>query len=154
MSETTPIENLGKIADVLLLDIPALADCNPGIEPVEYNIILAPPKPPKTAGKNNLIILPDDVKDQLSLASEVGRLVAISPLAFNFDVWPDDARKPQVGDIILHARYGGKLFTGLDGREYRIFKDKDIGGVIERAPVAQSMGEIDYSLPIPARKLA
>jgi len=133
MSDTEKTVNFGKIADVDLAKIPALADCNPGMEPVEYNVIMAPAVMPEKAGAKGLVFIPDSVKDQLGLAQQVGRLVSVSPLAFNFDHWPDDARKPQPGDIIWFARYAGGLFTGRDGREYRIFKDKDIGGVIERA---------------------
>jgi len=131
MDKTVESVNFGRIADVDLADIPALADCNPGMEPVEYNVIMAPATMPEKKGS---IFIPDSAKDQLGLAQQVGRLVAISPLAFNFDHWPEDARKPQVGDVVWYARYAGGLFTGRDGREYRIFKDKDIGGVIQRAP--------------------
>lgn len=128
------IESFGKIADVSLATIPPLIECDPGMEPVEYNVILAPAEQPETIGKLGVILAPDSSKEALGLAQQVGRLVACSPLAFNFDVWPAGSRRPQPGDIVWFARYAGGLFTGLDGREYRIFKDRDIGGVIERAP--------------------
>ena len=137
MSEEKTV-NYGKIGDVALADIPALADCDPGMEPVEYNIVLAPAVMPEKAGKLSLVYIPDSARDQLGLAQQIGRIVAQSPLAYNFDQWPDDARKPQVGDIIWYARYAGGLFTGPDGREYRLIKDKDVGAVIQRAASAPS----------------
>lgn len=64
------------------------------------------------------------------MAVQVGRIVAVSPLAFNFARWPENSIPPQVGDVVLFAKYAGGVFAGADGREYRLVKDKDITGVI------------------------
>ena len=134
MSERVELSgDLGRIGDVDLLDVPRLADCLIPMEPVEYNIVIALAAAPKTAGKMGSILLPDITKDQLGLAQQVGRIVAQSPLAYNFDTWPPGARKPEVGDVVWFARYGGGLITGRDGREYRTIKDKDVIGIIQRA---------------------
>ncbi|MDE2106634.1 MAG: hypothetical protein KGL39_55980 [Patescibacteria group bacterium] len=130
--KTREPENFGKIADVNLAEIPNVAECDPGMDPVEYNVIIAPAREPETVGKNNLIIAPDITREQLGLARQVGRLVRASPLAFNFDEWPRGARRPLAGDIVWYARYAGGVFTGADGREYRILKDRDIGAIIQR----------------------
>lgn len=109
--------------------IPDLKDCNPGFYPVEYNVIVYPEiVEEKTAGG---IILPGSKKDMDQTASVRGRLVAVSPLAFNYDEWPENARKPQVGDEVVFAKYGGILIEGKDGVECRVLKDKDIMAVFE-----------------------
>jgi co-chaperonin GroES (HSP10) len=134
------IQNLGKIGDARLDLIPRLDDCAPGIRPVEYNVIVA--TVPATDGtqsegkKIGAIFIPDDAAETLDLAMQVGRIVAQSPLAYSYDGWPDESLKPQIGDAVWFARYAGKDFTGVDGRQYRILKDKDIGAVIEEAPVS------------------
>ena len=108
--------------------IPELSECKPGIEPMEYNVLIAPEETEtKTAGG---IILLDKTAETESLASQRGRLVAASPHAFSYAEWPDGARKPTVGDAVLFAKYAGGLIDGDDRREYRVVKDKDIIAVL------------------------
>lgn len=124
------IENFGRIADVGLSDIPALADCNCGMEPVEYNLIIAPAEQKERIGS---ILLADESREKLAIAKQVGRIVAASPLAFTYDAWPEGSRPPLLGDVVWFGRYAGKEYEGPDGRTYRIIKDKDIGAIIDRA---------------------
>jgi len=126
------IVNLGKLADVDLGSIPRVEDCNPGIEPVEFNVILILAPPPKVAGRNATILLPDGVAERMSNAAQVARIIAQSPIAYSYEAWPEGSRKPRPGDVVWFPRYAGGLFTGLDGREYRIVKDKDIAGIVSR----------------------
>jgi co-chaperonin GroES (HSP10) len=123
-------ENVGfRFHDVSLMQIPAVGECNVGMHPVEYNCIVAPATvPEKTKGG---VILGDQTREMIGLAYQIGRLVELSPIAFNYDKWPTGSHPPKVGDVVWYARYAGGLVTGRDGREYRIIKDKDIGGVIE-----------------------
>ena len=106
-----------------------------GLTPMEYNcVVRMDPVESKSAGG---IILPTSKTDRDKLAADEGMLVAISPLAFNYDQWPADARKPQVGDRVMFARYSGTLYqpNGEDKEpQYRILKDKDIIAVIEQPP--------------------
>ena len=64
---------------------------------------------------------------------QVGRIIAMSPLAFNYDQWTEnETLRPKVGDIVWFARYAGALIEeAFDGQMYRIIKDKDIAAVIE-----------------------
>lgn len=108
--------------------IPDLVDCKPGIDPVEYNVLIAPETvEERTAGG---IIRVESAKEQEQTASMRGRLLAVSPLAFNYDEWPAHARKPQIGDAVLFAKYAGVLIKGADDREYRVLKDKDVMAVL------------------------
>jgi len=124
------IPNLGKIGDARLDLVPQLADCNPGLRPVEYNVIVAPASATEETGKIGSIFIPDTAKEDMELAQQVARIIDQSPLAYDFAVWPDPSLKPQIGQIVWIARYAGKEFTGRDGKTYRILKDKDIGAVI------------------------
>ena len=103
--------------------IPLLSECKPGFYPVEYNVVIAP-EVMETTTKSGLII-PATAKEKEDAAQVWGLLVSTSPLAFNYDKWPEDSRPPKPGDTVLYAKYGGTLVTGDDGREYRVLKDKD-----------------------------
>ncbi len=128
LSRPEGVIDLGKIGDADLRLVPALAECNPGLEPTEYNlVIITPSMPERTTGG---IILADETKDQRELAMQVGRIVRASPVAFNYEAWPDGHLPPQVGQLVWFARYAGGEFEGLDGRRYRIIKDKDVGAII------------------------
>ncbi len=135
-SKTPKVGNLGKIGDARLDLVPRLEDCNPGIRPIEYNVIVAPVPSTEVAGKIGSVFIPDEAKETLDLAMQVGRIIAQSPLAYSYEKWPDTSQQPQVGQIVWFARYAGKEFEGADGKQYRILKDKDIGAVIEDAPAA------------------
>lgn len=113
--------------------IPKLEDCNPGFYPVEYKVIIAPEEM-ETVTKGG-IILSDRTKETEALAQVRGLLVDVSPLAFNFDQWPEDRAelRPKPGDHVIYGKYLGTLVTGDDGREYRVLHDKDIMGVVKRS---------------------
>jgi co-chaperonin GroES (HSP10) len=59
-----------------------------------------------------------------------GTLVAVSPLAFNYDDWPEGAQKPRVGDRVLFSKYNATEILGADGRKYWIMKDRSIAAVM------------------------
>ena len=143
MSNSPKIGNLGKIGDARLDLVPEVAYCRPGIQPVEYNVVIAPARAPEKIGS---LMVPDEYRDNQALAMQVGRIVAMSPLAFDYAVWPKGTQ-PTVWRIAWFARYAGKEFEGADGKTYRILKDKDIGAVIEEpAPsnVAQLLTGTDH----------
>lgn len=108
--------------------IPTLEQCSPGIEPVEYNVLLAPEDTEEVTKGG--IILTNSIKETNDLAASRGRLVALSPLAFTYSDWPTGSRKPEQGDAVVFAKYAGTLIKGADGREYRLCKDKDIAAVL------------------------
>lgn len=110
------------------MGLPTLAECKPGIHPMEYNVLIAAEETEEV--RKSGLIMPPSVKETNDLASMVGRLVAVSPLAFNYDSnWPEGSRQPQVGDEVLFAKYAGTLVEGRDGRQYRVAKDKDVMAV-------------------------
>ena len=127
MDRKIGIASLGAIGDVKLSQVPKLEDCNPGFIPTEYNVVIAP----ATIGKQiGAILIADETRERISDGAQVGRIISVSPVAFNYERWPADAGPPQVGDVVWFARFAGASFEGMDGNTYRIVKDKDIAGII------------------------
>jgi chaperonin GroES len=109
---------------------PPPADCNPGIEPTEYQVLIVmAEKEEKTAGG---ILLPSAVQDKEQWGSTHARLLAVSPLAFSYTDRTDWS-PPRVGDVVFVGKYPGEVVIGRDGREYRLCSDREIAGIIERA---------------------
>lgn len=106
--------------------IPSLSECDPGLYPVEFNVLILPEPVEEKKGS---IILPDQVKEMDKSAQTRGRLVAVSPVAFDYAEWPEGSRRPAPGDEVWFGKYAGVLVTGRDGREYRLCKDRDVGAV-------------------------
>lgn len=111
---------------------PALADCDAGIEPTEYQVLVAMAEfEARTAGG---IILTDATREKEGWGSAHARLLAVSPLAFSYSKeWPSEAAKPQVGDVVFTGKYPGEEVVGRDGKTYRLRSDREIAGIIERA---------------------
>ncbi len=108
--------------------IPNLSECRPGLKPMGYNVLVAVDVlEEKTAGG---IILPGKHVERENSASEKGRLVAVSPMAFKGGDW-EGTTVPDVGDAVLFQRYAGTEFEGNDGRKYRIIADSDLKGVFD-----------------------
>lgn len=98
-----------------------------GIECIEYKVLVEPIKvEEKTKGG---IVLPDVVIEKDQHAAMEGVIRGLSPFAFSYEEWPQNARKPRVGDRVVFARYSGITQKGNDGVEYRIMNDKDIVAV-------------------------
>lgn len=124
--------NAGKIGEARLDLIPSLDDCKPGLHPTEYNVLIATAAVAETMGVKGLIRRSDQDMETEQLAMQIGRIVAMSPLAFGYERWPEGAEPPKVGDIVWFARYaGGLIEAAFDGRSYRLVKDKDIAAVID-----------------------
>lgn len=114
--------------------LPSLSELSPGINPVEFNVlVLVAELEEKSRGG---IIIVDDAKDREELGGIEGLLVAKSPMAFRFDEAPRDMRWPEPGDRVTFAKWAGSVVMGDDGKRYRLMKDKDITG-LRTAPAAK-----------------
>lgn len=108
--------------------VPKLNDCAPGLRPTGYNVLIAVDVLEEvTAGG---IIIPGKHKEREDSASERGRLVAVSPMAFKGGDW-DGCDIPAVGDEVLYQRYAGSEFEGRDGMKYRVMADTDLKGIFQ-----------------------
>ncbi len=82
------------------------------------------------------IILVTDTKDRDRLKAEEGTLVAISPLAFTYDDWPEGSRRPEVGERVIFKQYDG-LLRERNGRNFRVMNDKSIIGIVDTGETIQ-----------------
>lgn len=99
-----------------------------GLKPIEFNVLIDPdPVEEKTAGG---LWKPEERQEKDKFATSRGTIVAVSPLAFNYADWPDEADKPKPGDRVAFQQFGGTFIDGQDGKKYRICKDKDILAVL------------------------
>lgn len=121
---------------------PALAELDPGIEALEYNVVVLMPEIQEKTSSG--IILADDTKDRESTGETVAMIASISPMAFSFAEWPRDRdgrlmyedRIPREGDVVRIKKYAGTEWKGDDDRNYRIVNDKEILG---RRPSAKAV---------------
>lgn len=95
-----------------------------GIRPIEFNVLVRQ-KEVESVTKGG-IIRPDINKEREQAAAIEGEIVAVSPLAFTYEQWPEGFELPRPGDSVFFAKYAGMKVTGRDGVEYLIVKDKDI----------------------------
>ncbi len=99
------------------------------LTPMEYNVVIKPDDlESKTAGG---IILMLNERDEWAVHE--GVIDAVSVHAFTYADWPEDARKPQVGDRVMFAKHAGAL-VDRGGTKFRVVKDKDIIAVLDEAP--------------------
>ena len=99
-----------------------------GIRPMEYKVLVEPKEvEQKTKGG---LILADETVEKESFARMEGVLVAVSPLAFGFDNFPEEER-PQVGDTVIFGKYNAFEIVGSDGKTYWMMIDTSIVGVRE-----------------------
>lgn len=99
-----------------------------GIRPVEFNVLI---KQDAIEEKTRMgLIKPDDMVEREKHGQTRGVIVAISPLAFNEDIWPAGMSRPEPGNRVAFAKHAGTFITGDDGQEYRVVKDKDVVAII------------------------
>lgn len=106
-----------------------------GITPTEYKVLVRPATDDGTIKLKSGLTLykPDETRERDQHASMEGELVAVSPLAFGYETWPEGAHKPSPGDAVIFAKYSGIIVKGNDGVEYRLMNDKDVVAVREAA---------------------
>jgi chaperonin GroES len=98
-----------------------------GIEPTEFNCLV---QPEDVGDKIGNILIADETKERKQATATRGTLIAVSPVAFTYEEWPKGATPPRVGDTVIIAKGSGVLVEGLDGKMYRLVKDKDVCAVI------------------------
>jgi chaperonin GroES len=96
-----------------------------GVVPLDLRVVVRPdPVEQKTAGG---IILVAETTEREKYATVKGTLIAAGENA-----WEEAAARsahfarPRPGDRIMIAKYGGILFKGADGDDYRIMNDEDV----------------------------
>lgn len=112
-----------------------------GIVPTEFKVLVLPDESEVAlAARRANIMVPDTAAGMYQAGTQTGRIIAMSPLAFNYADWPENVKPPTLGDRIVYARYAGMLVKGRpmtnekgheERREYRLLNDKDVAGILE-----------------------
>lgn len=100
-----------------------------GFSPTEFNVLILPDDVDDVITTKGGVKLfkPVDTAEKEKYAGQRGRVIAVSPLAFSYERWPEGAAPPQVGQKVIFAKYSGiRMESKKDGREYLFVKDKDI----------------------------
>jgi co-chaperonin GroES (HSP10) len=106
-----------------------VSEQNPsGIQPSEFKVLILQDEVEKITKGG--IHIPDEAHERDQYAAMTGVIIAVSPLAFTYENWPEGARKPSVGDRVVFAKYAGAVCKGKDGVEYRLVNDRDICAVM------------------------
>lgn len=111
------------MSDVAAFNEEAGVEATHGLIMVEFRVMVQIDEAPKKIGS---VILPDEYSDRKQFSSIEGTLVAVSPLAFSYERWPEDARQPQIGDRVIFPKYTGLDYEAKDGKKYKIIEDKEI----------------------------
>lgn len=97
-----------------------------GIQPLEYYVLIRlDTVEERTKGR---IWLPETTREQLQQAQQSGMLIAVGPLAFEYDV--QNSVIPKVGQRVVFPKYGGFVVKGKDNAEYRLLKDGDLAAIL------------------------
>src|SRR5438128_1253266 len=95
-----------------------------GFEPANNKVLVLPDAVPKYSAGG--IAFTNELLEKEEYAQIFATLIAIGP-----DAWKDrktPAAAP--GDRVMIAKFTGQLFTGPDGRRYRVIHDTDIIGKV------------------------
>lgn len=91
-----------------------------GVFPVNHRLVVYPIPPKEKEGE---IFIPDTVRDREAMRQIKVRIVSIGPSCEFTNMIMD-------GELVLISKFAGYLFTGKDGKEYRLINDEDVVGVI------------------------
>jgi len=96
------------------------------IRPLGDRIIVEPAEEDEMTFAGGQLVLPDTAKEK----PQQGTILAVGP---EVEVENEDGVVvgPQVGDLVIYAKYAGTTFKTRDGKEMLILRVDDILGVIE-----------------------
>ena len=96
------------------------------IRPLGDRVIVEPVEEDEMTFAGGQLVLPDTAKEK----PQQGKVVAVGP---DVEVENEDGVVigPQVGDLVIYAKYAGTTFKTRDGKEMLILRVDDILGVIE-----------------------
>lgn len=90
------------------------------------------------------ILLPEDMVDRMTEASESGCIYAVGAAAFRLfdDGHRWEGERPQVGERVYVEKYAGVKARGADGALYRIMDERCISGALDANYVVPLEGEV------------
>lgn len=102
-------------------------DINDVIKPQGYKLLIAMPAKVEKKGS---IYVPDELQAREALATIVGNVVAMGPLAYrDADKFPEGIWC-KVGDWVMFKPFSGSRFK-IKGQEFRLINDDTVEAVVE-----------------------
>jgi co-chaperonin GroES (HSP10) len=84
--------------------------------------VLTEPYEPEVKVWSDTLIIPDAVRESLSVLENRVVVVEVGPFA-----WADEKEpRAKTGDVVLITKHSGFVATGADGRMYRMVNARDI----------------------------
>ena len=96
------------------------------IRPLNDRVVVEPIEEDEMTFAGGQLVLPDTAKEK----PQQGKVLAVGP---EVEVENEDGKVvgPQVGDLVIYAKYAGTTFKTRDGKEILILRVDDILGVVE-----------------------
>jgi len=96
------------------------------IRPLNDRVVVEPVEEDEMTFAGGQLVLPDTAKEK----PQQGKVLAVGP---EVEVENEDGKVvgPQVGDLVIYAKYAGTTFKTRDGKEMLILRVDDILGVVE-----------------------
>ncbi len=96
------------------------------IRPLNDRVVVEPVEENEMTFAGGQLVLPDTAKEK----PQQGKVLAVGP---EVKVENEDGKVvgPQVGDLVIYAKYAGTTFKTRDGKEMLILRVDDILGVVE-----------------------
>ncbi len=96
------------------------------IRPLNDRVVVEPIEEAEMTFAGGQLVLPDTAKEK----PQQGKVLAVGP---EVEVENEDGKivGPQVGDLVIYAKYAGTTFKSRDGKEMLILRVDDILGVVE-----------------------
>src|SRR5271166_5867925 len=89
--------------------------------------VLTEPYEPEMKVFSDTIVIPNSVREGLSVLENRVVVVEVGPFA-----WADEKQpRAKVGDVVLITKHSGFVATGADGHFYRMVNARDIFCVID-----------------------
>ena len=97
-----------------------------GINPAGHRILIQP-REVMEKSTGGIILNTVGGREREQMSNTTGLVVAMGPTCY------DDVPKPwcKTGDKVAFAKYAGLLYTGKDGKQYRMINDGDITATLD-----------------------
>lgn len=113
-------------------DVPVQLPNPSGILPTGYKVLVKSEESVEEQKLKSMgLIAAETTKERLDAQSVIGRLIAVSPLAFTYHEGWSKEDQPKPGQRVVYGKYSGTTLKGKDDVDYRLVNDQDIGAVLE-----------------------
>jgi co-chaperonin GroES (HSP10) len=99
---------------------------NSGIWPVGISVLVLPDAVEQTTD-SGIVLSTHGQHAREEMGQTDGEVIAIAPNAYY-----DEKPRCKVGDRVIMAKYAGMVRVGNDGLTYRLIKDDDVVGILEK----------------------